>query len=106
VAYTPDGKLAQLPDGVTGEPVIGPGGKNWAWIDATTGLLEASLGGAAAQPVSEVSAARPTWSPDGQTLFFFGDDRLLAGDPLVAPPKPVTPPVKLGDSDRVEWVEK
>ena len=105
LAFTTDGKPAPLPEALNGEPVVAAGGKNWAWVDVTTDGLEANIDGAPSQLVFDGIATRPTWSPDGQTLFFFGDGRLYAAALPRLNPVAVANPLAVTEGDVVEWVK-
>ncbi len=106
LAFTPDGKPAHLPDAINGEPVVAPGGKTWAWLDLDAGGVQASLDGVHAQNVFSNAASLLTWSPDGQTLFFFSDGSLYAASLPDLKPVLVTDQLQLADYDAEEWVKK
>jgi hypothetical protein len=105
ITYTPDGQVGPQLTAVTGTPIFAAGGKDWAWVDANTNQIQVRLGGGDAKTVSQDPALFPTWSPDGQTLLFFSESHLRAGDPRTGPPAATGPLVNIGAQEVVEWAK-
>jgi hypothetical protein len=85
IGFTPDGQPAPLPGGLNGNPLVGAGGRNWAWVDDDLGGLVASLGGAEPVRLYDGDVVLPSWSPDGETLLFFGDGTLYSAAAQASP---------------------
>jgi hypothetical protein len=107
-AYTAEGQPAEVPEGMTGfwevATAAREGGVDWAWAAPDFGGLQASLGGEPARTITDEAAYRPTWSPNGHTLLFYGEDVLYAAELPGLAPVAVTEPGQLGDRREHTWV--
>lgn len=107
-AYTPQGQPAALPEAMTAYWEIAtagrPGGVAWAWPGPDRFGLLASLEGQPTVTVSDEAGYKPTWSPNGHTLLFYGGDTFYAAELPGLSPAPVAGPAELQGRLEYTWV--
>ena len=104
IAVQPDGKTMQLENFPRVIPVAAPGGQVWAWsgTEAEPGLWVGRLD----EPqwhVFDANANGLSWSPDGQSLFFFSDGLYVARAPDFIPSL-VSDALRPAGEDSLVWV--